>query len=350
MNYSSIDLNSIKMNESIHTILLDISESDISTLEKLLTFLKEKKVPLKNAELDLNKFSAEYFNYIQTTFSPKYLKSVKLTYKHLIDFFSGGKILSEINNRDAENFKQHLMKNAPDGFRIYIRNLRASFNCAIEWEYIDKNPFNGLKIKKRQLSKPNYLDKKSFIKIIEKANNKNLVNLFYLCFLTGIRLGEATNLKWLNFDFSKNTLAIGGEKFETKNHNTRIIPLCNELIKIFKPNFESSENKYGYCFSKKGGYKYTEEYISRYFKKCCKLANIDSSITFHSLRHSFCTLLLENGVPIHTVKELAGHSSIIVTQIYAHSNIASKKDAIKKLENYITKNTKGKSEQFSFNL
>ena len=54
------------------------------------------------------------------------------------------------------------------------------------------------------------------------------------------------------------------------------------------------------------------------FRRIVRLVRIGSGIPFtvHSLRHSFITMLLQNGIPLHAAKELAGHASIVTTEGY----------------------------------
>ena len=78
-------------------------------------------------------------------------------------------------------------------------------------------------------------------------------------------------------------------------------------------------------FVNKRGDRFTEQSIRLMIKKYVKLAGIDRNITPHMFRHSFATYLIEEGVDISCVKEILGHSSIKVTQIYVH--IATTKQA-----------------------
>ena len=67
-------------------------------------------------------------------------------------------------------------------------------------------------------------------------------------------------------------------------------------------------------------------------KSLSRKAGLDESIHFHSLRHSFVTNLIDKGASINTVRDLAGHSSLAVTEIYCHSNIDSLRNAVQKFE------------------
>ena len=66
------------------------------------------------------------------------------------------------------------------------------------------------------------------------------------------------------------------------------------------------------------------------FKLACKKAGI-SGVTWHTLRHTFASRLVSRGEDIVTVKELLGHSTVTVTMRYAHTNMASKREAVRNL-------------------
>jgi integrase/recombinase XerD len=64
--------------------------------------------------------------------------------------------------------------------------------------------------------------------------------------------------------------------------------------------------------------KLNEDYISKTFKQAVRDAELDNSIHFHSLRHSFASSLVQKGVSLYVVKELLGHEDLATTQIYSH--------------------------------
>ncbi|HQA64094.1 MAG TPA: tyrosine-type recombinase/integrase, partial [bacterium] len=73
-----------------------------------------------------------------------------------------------------------------------------------------------------------------------------------------------------------------------------------------------------YLFESERGGRLTERTAQAIFYKALKQAKIKKDATFHSLRHSFATHLLENGTDIRYVQELLGHQNIRTTQIYTH--------------------------------
>ena len=70
---------------------------------------------------------------------------------------------------------------------------------------------------------------------------------------------------------------------------------------------------------------------NKQFKKTCRIAGIEETIHFHSLRHSYASMLARKDVSIYVIKELLGHSSITTTEIYTHLNKKALFDAVNNL-------------------
>ena len=73
-----------------------------------------------------------------------------------------------------------------------------------------------------------------------------------------------------------------------------------------------------YVFKNTKGFKLNESYVSKNFKRAVRNAGLDERIHFHTLRHSFASNLVQNGISLYIVKELLGHENITTTQIYSH--------------------------------
>jgi integrase/recombinase XerD len=66
------------------------------------------------------------------------------------------------------------------------------------------------------------------------------------------------------------------------------------------------------------GIKLNEDYVSKKFKKAVRACKLNDKVHFHTLRHSFASLLVQKGVSLYVVKELLGHEDLATTQIYSH--------------------------------
>ena len=126
-------------------------------------------------------------------------------------------------------------------------------------------------------------------------------------------------------------ITVGDKNLTTKNKRTRVVPICNELLKLLKSRVNGKKSD-DFVFSKSNGSPYNRDYISRCFKRARKAAGLDKDIHLYSLRHSFASNLSLKGVPIVAVKDLLGHSSLAMTQIYAHSDLESLQKAVSKFD------------------
>lgn len=316
------------MHENIQNIISDLSISEIANLETILNNIKiQKKIELESSST-LFKFVGEYEIYIKNNLSLKYFKSVKLSFKHLIEYFGENKLLVEITVKDAENFKQNLIQIVPRGYPVYLRTIKAGFSMAKEWEYISKNPFSRIKYRKQQEIRPLFIEKERLDKILYKTTNEMIRNIFIFGFNTGCRLGEIVNMRWQNIDLNSKTIQVGDNDFTTKSRKQRIIPMNLAIFVLLKKLKGNIHNPKLHVFCKDGGFPYNREYVSRRFKIACRAAGLPEEIHFHTLRHSFASNLAMKGVSIVTIKELLGHSSIITTQIYSHANFESLKSAV----------------------
>lgn len=284
--------------------------------------------------VSLEDFYKEYLSYAEFNLATKTVGIVKLTFKHLLSFFPGNKPLDEIGLREVELFIRRLQKNAPRGYRVYYRTLKAAFNKAIDWSYIITNPFVKVKLPKVQRNEPVIIDSRQLAVISMQIENECIKDMVILAFNTGCRVGEIVNLTWNNVDLSKRLIMIGDKNFSTKGRKQRVVPMSEEVYKmlvskvpkVFKVNKDRN-----FVFAKNNGMAYTTDAVSKAFKKACRKVGMDEDIHFHSLRHSFASNLVQKGVPLYSVKELLGHSSIVMTERYSHLKLDDLRSAIEKL-------------------
>jgi integrase/recombinase XerC/integrase/recombinase XerD len=152
-----------------------------------------------------------------------------------------------------------------------------------------------------------------------------------LLFSLGLRISEISNIKLTDYDISKNSLLIRG-----KGNKERILYISNTIVKskindwiIVRKELEPKcdrlfVNKFGNVISIFG--------IENIFYKYRDLSNINPKSTPHYLRHTFATLLLENGADLRSVQEILGHSSIATTEIYTHVSLARKKKVLSEFD------------------
>ena len=135
-----------------------------------------------------------------------------------------------------------------------------------------------------------------------------------LIYSAGLRGQEVINLKISDIDFQRMTIHIR----QTKYKKDRIVPLSPTMA-IGLKKYLKAENPYLWLFNgKQASEKYSVRGLSWVMRENLKKTSITKKVNLHSLRHSYATHLLEEGVNIVTLKELLGHAQITTTMIYLH--------------------------------
>jgi integrase len=120
--------------------------------------------------------------------------------------------------------------------------------------------------------------------------------------------------------------------FAEKTWKVRVVPINKPVRRIFDYWALGRKNKYVF-YNQKTGERFVD--LDAGLRLACEKAEIQG-VTWHTLRHTFASRLLDRGVDIMTVKELLGHSTVTVTMRYTHSNLGSKALAVRKLEDAAT--------------
>jgi len=152
---------------------------------------------------------------------------------------------------------------------------------------------------------------KELFKAPELLKHRIVLTLMYSA---GLRGQEVINLKISDIDFERLTIHIRQSKYK----KDRIVPLSPTMAMGLK-KYLSLEHPDIWLFNgKKLGSRYSEQGLSWIMREALKKTTISKKVNLHSLRHTYATHLLEEGVNIVTLKELLGHSQITTTMIYLH--------------------------------
>jgi len=288
----------------------------------------EQKQQIKN--IMLSKFNEEYSLYVSNSKSKSYLRSISLSFSQL-KLFCGDININRIDTRTLDKFITTVYVRAPKAASLYYRTLKASFSKAVVWNYLSENPFKKIKAPKPIKTFPVFISSIEFQNIIANSPQQYLKDLFITAFYTGMRLGEILNMKWNWIDFQQNIIKVQcSESFTTKSKKERIIPISQTLRNVLLNQFPKviDVDKNNFVFVRTTGVKLNENFISKQFKKSVRAAGLDDRIHFHTLRHSFASMLVQRGVSLYVVKELLGHEDLSTTQIYSHLQKQNLMDAV----------------------
>lgn len=222
-------------------------------------------------------------------FSKKTIKSYLYNYKK----FRNSKL-------SRDDYILHLIK------KDYATNTIRLASAAIKF-------FTGRKdnnlIPKKEKKLPIVLSKKEINKMINSLNNIKHRLVVMILYASGLRVSELANLKVNDINFIDNTIHIKNAKGK-KDRITILSKKVKSLLKKYKIGKT-------YVFETKNK-KYSIKSVQEIVKKAANLAEIKKQVTPHTLRHSFATHLLDQGMNIRHIQKLLGHSRLQTTQIYTH--------------------------------
>ncbi len=236
-------------------------------------------------------------------------KTIKVYLSCLREYFNFKKF--NLEKIDEENIKQFLLNKQSKKYASQTVNL---YPNAIKFFYREvlKIPQKiNLKFAKRSKKLPIVLSKKEIKSIINSTKNPKHKLIISLAYGTGLRISEVIGLKVKDVNLEELTIHLKDAK--GKKDRITIFP---EKIKINFQRLIASKNPNDYVFESERGGKLTERTAQKVFGNALQKTDIKKDATFHSLRHSFATHLLENGVDIRYVQELLGHRNIRTTQVY----------------------------------
>jgi len=227
----------------------------------------------------------------------------------LLEYFKYIKCVKK--DPEVEIIKKYLLEKQSRGLSSLTVNLHLN---AIRYFYreICKNKVPlDIKFAKTAKRIPVVLSKNEIKKILDSIGNKKHKLLISLSYGAGFRVSEAINLKIKDINLEEFTVHIKGAK-----GNKDRLTVFPEKLKIDLREMLALKDKDSYVFESNRGGKLTARTAQKIFENALKNVKIDKDATFHSLRHSFATHLLENGVDVRYVQALLGHANIRTTQLY----------------------------------
>lgn len=251
-----------------------------------------------------------------------------------IDEFDKHKLKDYVQSLYTQSFKAKTIKRK-------LAVLKALFTYLEFDEAILVSPFRKMRIlikEPKQLPKTMELKEiqkilKYLYKLRENFVDKNTYSyrallrdivIIEILFSTGVRVSELCGIKTSNINLQSGIIKIKG-----KGDKERIVQICDneakKLLKEYWSLFGEDIEATQYLLVNRLGNQISEQSVRLMIKKYQKLTGIDRHITPHMFRHSFATLLLEEGVDIRYIQHMLGHSSISTTQIYTQVNIKQQK-------------------------
>ena len=246
---------------------------------------------------------------------------------HLKKFLGSERQLADIAPADIEGYKLH-RRAFVSGSTVNreLALLKRMFNLAIAWDlFMDLNPFRKVKFFREFNTGLRVVSREEEGRLLRNAV-PYLEDLIRFALSTGLRIGEVFSLRWSNVDWENDLLNV----FSPKTAKIREIPINSEARKVLEYWALGKRNEFVF-YNPDTGKPFVD--LKAGFALACRKAGI-SGVTWHTLRHTFASRLLERGADIVTVQQLLGHSTVTVTMRYTHTNLGSKRAAVAKLEGF----------------
>jgi integrase len=277
-----------------------------------------------------SEFMDQFMEYSKSNYRPGTVGIYKRAEELFIEII-GDVTLQQITPFHWDKYQSvRLKKVSPVTVNIELRTLSSVLNKAFRWKMIAYNPFASLSLCRVPDRNPEYFSKEEFQRFCDAMGNDWYKDVVQFAVLTGMRRSEITHLKWKNIDLNQRTIqVVSSPTFRTKAGKKRIVPIHRKLMPILKSRYNSDPEKHVFTHCTR---KVKESYVTHRFSDYKVLSGIQrKGMHFHSLRHTFASWLVQEGVSLYEVQRLLGHSNISVTEIYAHLQPCQLHSAVNKL-------------------
>ena len=277
----------------------------------VLNDFRDKRLNTPPVQVTLQKFRFEFLKASESYHSWKTTLDYRSTFNELEKEF-GNISLSQLTQNSIDAFIQRKTreKSAYTG-RRHLINIKALLNRAQELGYIEKNPAKSIKRFRIPEKLPVFLSKLEYQQLLNTIDDDDYRDVIEFAANTGLRQMEILTLQRNQFNENARIILLDNQNHTTKSKRVRTIPLNSKA-------FEILTRRVGIQLFTRNSRLISPDHLQEKFRKYVKSAGIDRKITFHSLRHSFASWLVQAGVSIYEVSKLLGHADIETTQIYAH--------------------------------
>lgn len=216
--------------------------------------------------------------------------------------------------------------------------LSVALRQALRWRLLNRNPLEGVTVPRVDTQPSAVLqDAAALAKLLEAATGTWLHTPCVLAVGASLCRGEVLALRWSDVDFAEGTITVaravadvGGKLLEgppKTKARLRTVHLPAHVLTVLRAHKASQAAEYlrrglnpqdRYLIARWDGSPYKPDCLTRNFGQLAHLAGCPE-VTFHGLRHTCATHLLQQGVPAHMVAEVLGHANPSITlSIYAH--------------------------------
>ena len=281
--------------------------------------LLEKLVRMIAASLSVNIDPPELIMMRRTLelkgYSTNTIRSYTGCFSLFLDFFYGGKDVAVLSKQDIEDYLLYLAKE-----RKYSEGAIHSMVNSVKFYYEQvlgkQRELYQVERPRKPLQLPKVLGETELSRLFNALANKKHKAILFTAYSAGLRVSEVVALQLKHIDSSRMQLFVERSKGK-KDRYVMLSPVLLDVLRAYIKGCKVRPVKYLFE-SDKPGEAYSARTTQKIFQRAKERAGISKDVSFHSLRHSFATHLLESGVDIRYIKELLGHFDIKTTERYLH--------------------------------
>ncbi len=296
-----------------------VDYSSVTTRKTSISEVKKKRVPRVINEQNKQVIRA-YVRYLRGLRLSKSTVNVYFTF--VADFveFIGEKPLDDLTNVDVRLFVERQVE-----YKRYAISTHRQLVSAIKHfgRFLPDSNLVVEELMRPSKSKylPSVLSKEEVIDLLRCTRNLKHRAVLALLYSAGMRIGEVLSLELRDIDVDRRQIFIKNGK----GRKDRVVILAESFVPLYENYYLTYVPKRYFIENPDGGV-YSAASIRKFLKVSASRAGIKKNITPHTLRHSYATHLIENGVGLRHVQDLLGHSKPETTMIYTH---IAKKDLLK---------------------
>lgn len=276
--------------------------------------------------------------------SPQSVRREEGLFRLYIGPVIGDRRLKDVAALDLERLKKrmHAQECAPRSIEYALATTRQVFNMARRLGiYAGDNPTGAVKKPKADNRRLRFLSHDEADRLLEALAKRTPLarDMALLALQCGLRAGEIFGLTWGDIDFERGVITVRGTSAKagtrTKSGRTRQAFMTAGVRVMLEARGRGGHADL--VFVARGGGKIVQ--ISETFNRVVADLGFNDGVTdsrqkvvFHTLRHSFASWLVEQGVDLYTVKELMGHGTLAMTERYSHLAPEKLRRAVEVLE------------------
>lgn len=313
--------------------------------------------PCLDDSITLGQWLAVWLRGAQSTLSANTFESYKFELRNYVLPYMAKRKLVELQ---PHMFRQLISKLLAKGYsnrtvEYSLAVVRIALRQAVNDGIIPVSPMRGVKLPKKAKTQVEALTKEEAQKLLSVIKNETHYALYFVALHTGLRRSELLGLRISDINVKKSTLSVNQTVLKinnktiisktTKNEASRrtitldpqtLAVIRQQIVRTYKnrmmkPDYQNNN----LLFANPDGGPYDPKYISHTANKYGKLAEL-KHLSFHMLRHTHATLLVQAGVHFKVIQARLGHSTFQQTMdTYSHVTPSIESDIVEKLQNLV---------------